>query len=244
MSASEKPCKHYTRKVVSTPNAIRVCNHSYAGWADSAEKYLFFCSRCKHHKVACNSNIYMKNTLHERENTLEGQREHLSRVDGLSLIEFDRRLEKWVHWHTLTLMSATVDALRLTESLLRARDYVLYIRLEARPQAEHNGTTATFFRVLDAEVVRWEDGIRRPTSWPGALVWLRRMQEESMRAGRGMDAAALVECPPLDVQTMISRDYSTCCAILHDLVVSKPFEPEPHSTVSIDSQGLMCGRWR
>ena len=150
----------------------------------------------------CTSKNHLQNVLRDRENTLQGQRERLTRVDGLSLLELDQRLEKWVRWHTLTLMTATVHALRLPESLLRARDYVLYIRLEARPQAEHNGATAKFFRVLDAEVVAWVDGVRRPTPWPGALHFLRRMQEEAMRTGRGMDTAAMIECPPLDVQTV------------------------------------------
>ncbi|KAI0656445.1 hypothetical protein C8Q70DRAFT_335269 [Cubamyces menziesii] len=201
---ADKSCKHYTRK----------CNHCYAS---STEKKLFFCSRCKaqtycsrecqkadwkSHKGVCMTNDLLESLLRAHENSPQGQRERLGLVDGLSLRELDQRLEKWVRWHTLTLMTATVHALRLPESLARARAYVLYIRLEARPQAEHNGAPAKFFRVRDAEVVSVEEGMRRPLPWPWSLLQLRQLQDEAERSGRGGEAAAMVECPPLGVQTV------------------------------------------
>ncbi|OSC96969.1 hypothetical protein PYCCODRAFT_1440668 [Trametes coccinea BRFM310] len=193
---------------------LRKCNHCFA---TAAEKKLMFCTQCKaqtycsrecqkadwkNHKGACKNNNLLESRLREYENTPRGQLDRLFLVDGLSLHELDQRLERWVRFHSPTLMAATIHALRLPEDVGRARTSLLYVRLEARPQPEHEGATGKFFRVRDAEVVAWDDACRRPSPWPESLEQLRVMQDEAGRMGHGGVAAAMVECEPLAVQTV------------------------------------------
>ena len=131
-----------------------------------------------------------------------GMLDRLTLVDGVSMYELDQRLEKWVRWHNPTLMAATIQALRLPADVSRARTHLLYVKLEPRGQAEHQGAPGKYFRVLDAEVIEVEDGMRRSSPWPESIMQLREMGEEMERNGRGYVAAAMVECPPLAVQTV------------------------------------------
>ncbi|KAI0363863.1 hypothetical protein BV20DRAFT_975163 [Pilatotrama ljubarskyi] len=196
--------KHITRK----------CNHCFV---TGDEKKLFSCSRCKamtycsrecqkadwkNHKGACQNNGLLESRLREHESTPQGLLDRLFLVDGVSMHELDQRLEKWVRFHSPTLMAATVHALRLPLSVSRSRTHLLYVRLAPRGHAEHQGAPAKFFRVLDAEVVEWDEAERRDAPWPESLAQLRAMQDESERMGRGGVAAAMVECPPLAVQTV------------------------------------------
>ncbi|KAI0667934.1 hypothetical protein C8Q78DRAFT_1051105 [Trametes maxima] len=196
--------KHITRK----------CNHCFA---TAGEKKLFACSRCKaqtycsrecqkadwqNHKGACQNNNTLESRLREHESTPEGLLDRLFLVDGVSMHELDQRLEKWVRVHSRALMATTLHALRLPEDVGRSRTQVLYVRLAPRGQAEHQGVPGKFFRIEDAEVVSWDDAMSRKAPWPESLSQLRLMQDESERMDRGGVAAAMVECPPLAVQTV------------------------------------------
>ncbi|RPD54803.1 hypothetical protein L227DRAFT_511058, partial [Lentinus tigrinus ALCF2SS1-6] len=190
------------------------CNNCYVS---GDEKQLFACSRCrsqhycskecqkadwKSHKPMCETNGLLESLLKQHENTPSGMLDRLTLVDGISLYELDQRLEKWVRWHNGTLMATTIQALRLPVDVTRARTHLLYIKLEPRSQAEHQGSAGKFFRVLDAEVMEVEDGMRRSSPWPESLTQLRKMGEESERSGEGYVTAAMIECPPLGVQTV------------------------------------------
>lgn len=122
--------------------------------------------------------------------------------DGISMFELDQRLEKWVKFHSPTMMAAVLHALRIPEDLNRARQYVLYIKLLPRSRGEHGGVPAKFFKVDDAYPVSVEEAMGWPSPWMESLVSLRNMQDESERKGRGRGTAAMVECPPLAVQTV------------------------------------------
>ncbi|KAI9001477.1 hypothetical protein BD414DRAFT_432080 [Trametes punicea] len=193
---------------------MRKCNNCFA---TAAEKKLMFCTQCKaqtycsrecqkadwkNHKAACKNNNLLESRLREHENTPIGMLDRLFLVDGISLHELDQRLEKWVRFHSPTLMGATVHALRLPDDVQRSRTHLLYVRLEPRRQAEHQGAAGKFFRVCDAEVVPWDDALHRPAPWPESLMQLRLMQDEAERMNRGGVAATMVECPPLAVQTV------------------------------------------
>ena len=150
----------------------------------------------------CQNNMMLESVLKEHEGTLEGMLDRLTLVDGVSVYELDQRLEKWVRWHNQNLMVATLKALRLSEDASRARTHMLYVKLEPRGQAEHQGAPGKYFRVQDAEVVEVEECMRRPRPWPESIEQVRQMDEDSMRNGRGYVAAAMIECSPLYVQTV------------------------------------------
>ncbi|KAH9902382.1 hypothetical protein C8Q73DRAFT_785073 [Cubamyces lactineus] len=203
-SDNSKPLKHMMRK----------CNHCFV---TGEEKKLFHCSQCKaqtycsrecqkadwkNHRSACKNNGLLESRLKQHENTPQGMLDRLFLVDGISMHELDQRLEKWVRFHNPTLMTATVHALRLPESVARSRTHLLYIRLAPRPQTEHQGASGKFFRVLDAEVIEWDEAARRPAPWPESLEQLRFMQDDAENMRRGGVAAAMIECPPLAVQTV------------------------------------------
>ena len=140
--------------------------------------------------------------LKEHESTPGGLFDRLMLVDGISMYELDQRLEKWVRFHNATLMAATVQALQLPLDVSRARTHLLYVTLAPRGAAEHGGSAAKFFRVEDAVVIEVEDAMRRESPWPESIMQLRQMGDEMARNGRGEVAAAMIECPPLAVQTV------------------------------------------
>ena len=131
-----------------------------------------------------------------------GAIDRLLLVDGISLYELDQRLEKWVRFHTSTLMVATIQALGLVHDVSRARTGVLYVRLEARGAAEHDGAPGKFFRVVDAHVVSIAEAQRRPAPWPESVAQVQVLADSGERLGQGTTAAAMLECPPLAVQTV------------------------------------------
>ncbi|KAI0926325.1 hypothetical protein AcW1_008535 [Taiwanofungus camphoratus] len=97
-------------------------------------------------------------------------------------------------------MGSALHALRLPDDIGRTRTHVMYVKLA--PRAEHGGTPARYFRVVDAYPVEVAQTMGWPEPWPASLVALKQMQDESERLHRGRIAAAMVECPPLAVQTV------------------------------------------
>ncbi|KAI0750189.1 hypothetical protein C8Q80DRAFT_676537 [Daedaleopsis nitida] len=192
----------------------RKCNTCYTS-GDKRE--LFNCSRCrsvtycskecqradwKKHKPICENNSVLESRLKEHESTPGGLLDRLMLVDGISLYELDQRLEKWVRFHNTTLMAATIQALRLPADLSRARTHLLYVTLAPRGEAEHGGSPGKFFRVEDAVVIDVEDAMARKSPWPESIMQLRQVGAEMEGNGRGTIAAAMIECPPLAVQTV------------------------------------------
>ncbi|TBU27770.1 hypothetical protein BD311DRAFT_695933 [Dichomitus squalens] len=197
-----------------TKHMSRKCNNCYIS---GDEKQLFACSRCrsqyycskecqkgdwKNHKTICQNNGLLESRLKEHESTALGMMDRLMLVDGISMYELDQRLEKWVKFHNSTLMAATIQALRLPVDISRARTHVLYILLEPRPASEHNDQAGKFFRALEAEVIAIEDAMRKESPWPESLMQLNGMADDMERSGHGTVAAAMIECPPLAVQTV------------------------------------------
>ncbi|KAI0788283.1 hypothetical protein C8Q74DRAFT_671698 [Fomes fomentarius] len=204
MSTTSKPKKSMYRK----------CNHCYA---PGDQKQLFACSRCrsqaycskecqkadwKNHKTACENNGLLASRLKAHEATPAGLLERLMLVDGVSMYELDQRLERWVRFHNPTLMAATIQALRLPLDVSRARTHLLYVTLSPRGEAEHGGNAGKYFRVEDAVVIELDDAARRPSPWPESISQLSQMADEMERNGMGTVAAAMIECPPLAVQTV------------------------------------------
>ena len=134
--------------------------------------------------------------------------DRMTLVDGVSMYELDQRLEKWVRFHNSTLMAGTIQALRLPEDVSRAHTHVLYILLEPRPYSEHNGEVGKFFRAVETEVVSIQDGMRKKAPWPGSLMQLSHIADDMERSGNGTVAAAIIECPPLQVQTVPFQSVS------------------------------------
>ena len=71
-----------------------------------------------------------------------------------------------------------------------------------RGEAEHAGAAGRFFRAERVEVITVEDGMGRGSPWPESILQLQQMAGEMERQGQGTVAAAMIECPPLAVQTV------------------------------------------
>lgn len=153
------------------------------------------------HKVVCVNNVTLVNALKEHASTPAGSLDRLLIPGGLSLYELDQRLEKWVRFHSYTLMGACIHALRVPEDVNNIRNSILYVKLE--PREDHGETPAKYFRVVDAYAVLLQDAMRRPSPWPESALQLRAMQNDAEKEKkRGMVGASMIECPPLAVQTV------------------------------------------
>lgn len=154
----------------------------------------------QNHKPYCQNNTTLTGMLKEYESTPRGLLDRLLLPDGVSLYELDQRLEKWVQFHTTSLMAACLHAIRLPEDINNIRTHVMYVRLQARE--DHGNSAGKYFRVVDAYPVAVAEGMRRPSPWPESLLQLRALQDESERMGRGRTGATMIECTPLAVQTV------------------------------------------
>jgi len=118
------------------------------------------------------------------------------------MYELDKRLEKWVKFHHLTLMGATLHAIDLPKDINNARKTVLYIKLKACTRDLHGDVVGKYFRVEEAYPLSVEQAMKKPAPWPESLEQLTTLQDESEANRRGRVIAAMVECPPLSVQTV------------------------------------------
>lgn len=152
----------------------------------------------KKHKLVCHNNVTLVNSLKELDSSPELIPD---RPAGLSLVELDQRLEKWVRYHNATLTAACLQAVRAADDLANIRNNVLYVKLAVRE--DHGGAPGRFFRVVEAYPVPVQEGMRRPSPWPESLLQLRTLQDDHEKEKKaGFLGATLVECPPLPVQTV------------------------------------------
>lgn len=154
------------------------------------------------HKGACRNNQTLVSNLKAHEQTPAGEIDRLLLPDGLSMYEMDQRLEKWVQYHSPTLMGATIHCIDLPNSLENARTKVMYVKLRPRERKEHYDTPGLYFEFIDAYPVDIDEAMTWKSPWPESLVQLKRMQADSERDGRGGVTAAMVEAKPLAVQTV------------------------------------------
>src|SRR6266567_199845 len=62
--------------------------------------------------------------------------------DGITLVDLDQKLEKWVKFHNSLLMAATIHALSLPRDIKRAKMFLLRVQVSYRP--DHGGVPAKF----------------------------------------------------------------------------------------------------
>ncbi|KDR79804.1 hypothetical protein GALMADRAFT_241889 [Galerina marginata CBS 339.88] len=166
-------------------------------------KSMRYCSReCqvahwKSHKTSCNNNMGHVEELvkADADGFLQGL---LPR--GLTLLELDQKLEKWVKFHSNLLMAATIHALSLPKDIKRARTHLLRVKVVYRP--DNNSVSAKAFRVYDASLITVEEGRALGGVWPESIDQLQQMREESEGLKRGTVAAVALECVPLAMQTV------------------------------------------
>lgn len=119
---------------------------------------------------------------------------------GLTLLELDQKLEKWVKFYSNLLMAATIHALSLPKDIKRARSYLLRVKVVYQP--DNNGVIAKAFRVYDASVISVEEGRALGGVWPASIDQLQQLREEGEALRRGTSAAVALECEPLAMQTV------------------------------------------
>lgn len=154
------------------------------------------------HKITCRTNQTLVESLKAYSETPAGSLDRLVLPDGLTMYELDQRLEKWVTFHSPTLMGATIHCIDLIGNLANARTHVMYVRLSARERREHFDAPALYFEFVDACAVDVEEAMGWASPWPESLIQLRKMQDDSEREGRGGVTAAMVEVKPLAIQTV------------------------------------------
>jgi splicing suppressor protein 51 len=137
--------------------------------------------------------------------------------DGLSLVELNNRLAKWVKYHTATLMDATIHALNAPKDFTRIRSHLL--RVHVSPRSDHGGSPGKYFRIVDATVVSFADAWNFMPPWPDGLMHFSKLREESDRLKRGGVAMIGLECPPLGMQVVpfgsITKDIKQA-RVLHN----------------------------
>ncbi|KDR79798.1 hypothetical protein GALMADRAFT_241879 [Galerina marginata CBS 339.88] len=178
----------YTRAIDVTLKACARC------------KSIRYCSRdCqsahwKTHKVWCNYYIQLAEELAKAD--AEGGDYGLP--PGLTLLELDQTLEKWVKLYNNLLTAATIHALSLPKDIKRARSYLLRVKISYRP--DNNGVLAKTFRVDDAVLIDMDAGRALGGVWPESISQIQKMREESESLKRGTVAAVALECEPLAMQ--------------------------------------------
>lgn len=70
--------------------------------------------------------------------------------DGISLSEYDARLEEWVHVWQMTLCQAALHGLHVPDDLNRCKTHLLHVTLRGRPRTEHKGQPKLFFEAVSA----------------------------------------------------------------------------------------------
>ena len=134
--------------------------------------------------------------------TPQGALDRLRIPDGISMYELDQRLEKWVAYHSPTLMGATIHCIDLPRDITNSRRQVMYVKLRARERREHYDAPGLYFEFEDAYAVNIDEAMDWDEPWPGSMMQLISLQDESERDGRGGVSAAMVEVKPLAVQTV------------------------------------------
>ncbi|TCD61348.1 hypothetical protein EIP91_008575, partial [Steccherinum ochraceum] len=222
-------------------------------YTPGSEKHLSLCAGCKaakycsrdcqkkdwpRHKATCQTNKTLVETLRAHSETPLGVLDRLVLPDGISMYELDQRLEKWVSFHSPTLMGATIHCINLPGNVTNARKKVMYVKLQPRERREHYDAPGLYFEFVDAYAVDIEEAMGWESPWPESLDQLKKLQDDSERDGRGGVTAAMVEVKPLAVQTVpfgsmknlgIRRALSTWKETLkNDINQGKKFGPQRH----------------
>ncbi|KAF9530200.1 hypothetical protein CPB83DRAFT_851156 [Crepidotus variabilis] len=163
-------------------------------------KTIMYCSReCqvahwKDHKTWCNNNV---DHLAELE-AADRDGLNVGLPDGMSLVELDQRLEKWVKYHNSLLMAATIHALELPRDLKRSHQYLLRVRVSYR--TDNEGVPGKLFRVDKAFLVDIQSSRSKGPVWVQSIDEIERLRTESEEKRLGTVAAIALECSPLAMQ--------------------------------------------
>ncbi|CAA7261200.1 unnamed protein product [Cyclocybe aegerita] len=146
------------------------------------------------HKPWCNNNADHLTELQQADE--RGQTRGLP--PGITHVELDQKLEKWVKYHNALLMAATIHALALPRDIRRSQTYMLRVKLAYRP--DHGGVSSKYFRVLDASVIDFETAKTFGKIWVASIDQITKLRTDSETMRRGTVAAVALECAPLAMQ--------------------------------------------
>lgn len=113
--------------------------------------------------------------------------------DNLTLSQMDKNLEKWVSFHTKSLMAAAIHGTRIAEDPKRCHTHIIHIMLQPRPAIEHKNQKGKYFRVIEARSLTFDEARRLGGAWPESLDQIQIMRDEHEAAGRGSITAAAIE---------------------------------------------------
>lgn len=70
--------------------------------------------------------------------------------DGITLPQYDERLEEWISVWSFTMCEAAIHAMRVPQDQKRCRTHILHVTLRGRTQQEHKGNSKHYFAVVSA----------------------------------------------------------------------------------------------
>ncbi|KIM37013.1 hypothetical protein M413DRAFT_448743 [Hebeloma cylindrosporum] len=172
-------------------------------------KTIRYCSReCqaahwKRHKVWCNHNTDHAQSLAKADAEANAFGFAWNIPDGVTLVDLDQKLEKWVKFHSNLLMAATIHALSLPRDIKRAKMFFLRVKVSYRP--DHKDMPSKFFRVNDAFLIDIEEAKKLGSVWTASIEHVDTMRAESEALRRGSVAAivpfgSLKDLSPLKIQ--------------------------------------------
>jgi len=150
------------------------------------------------HKVWCNNIIDHANELAKADAQADAEGFTWDVPEGVTLVDLDQKLEKWVKFHNSLLMAATIHALSLPRDIKRAKIFLLRVQVSYRP--DHGGVPAKFFRVDDAFTIDIEEAKKMGPVWTASIEHVDTMRAEGEASRRGSVAAVALECKPLAMQ--------------------------------------------
>ncbi|KAH8094480.1 hypothetical protein BXZ70DRAFT_360050 [Cristinia sonorae] len=119
-----------------------------------------------------------------------------------------QQVDAWMKFHESLIKDTTIVCLGLAGHPEKVRTKVMHVKLRPRNQAEHCGVVGRYFEFADACEVDIDEAMAVfPWPWPGHLMHVRMMHEQSKESDTGLVTAAIVEVEGSDLPLQMLPVY-------------------------------------